>query len=210
MINKKNLFVMACMICSLWFLPSLQAQTGSSTYKSVVIGTQEWMVKNLDVTTFRNGDPITEVTKDLDWKKAGDSKQPAWCYYNNSAGNNDVYGKMYNWWAVSDPRGLAPAGWRIPTDEDYKKLIEFYLKDKKVAYAALVNGGISGFNAMMGGWRGSMIGDFKDFFTYTAIYSASDIKGKWGSYFEFNAEFGGVDLRSGGKGMGGYVRCIKE
>jgi uncharacterized protein (TIGR02145 family) len=95
-------------------------QTGS--YKSVKIGTQTWMTENLNVSTFRNGDPIPEVKTNEEWKKAGENKQPAWCYYDNDPKNGAKYGKLYNWYAVNDPRGLAPAGWHIPTDEEWTTL----------------------------------------------------------------------------------------
>ena len=95
-------------------------QTGS--YKSVKIGTQTWTTENLNVSTFRNGDPIPEAKTDEEWKRADENKQPAWCYYENDPKNGVKYGKLYNWYAVNDPRGLAPAGWHIPTDEEWTTL----------------------------------------------------------------------------------------
>jgi uncharacterized protein (TIGR02145 family) len=92
-------------------------QTGS--IKSVKIGTQIWMAENLYVSTFRNGDPIPEAKTNEEWKQAGINKQPAWCYYENDLKNGAKYGKLYNWYAVNDSRGLAPAGWHIPTDEEW-------------------------------------------------------------------------------------------
>jgi uncharacterized protein (TIGR02145 family) len=80
------------------------------------------MGKNLDVTTFRNGDVIAEARTDAEWQKAFDDKKPAWCYYNNDPANGAKYGKLYNWWAVFDSRGLAPAGWRIPYKKDFDVL----------------------------------------------------------------------------------------
>lgn len=65
--------------------------------QTVTIGTQVWMTKNLDVVTFRNGDPIPQAKTSEAWKKAGESKQPAWCYYNNDPANGAKYGKLYNW-----------------------------------------------------------------------------------------------------------------
>jgi clan AA aspartic protease (TIGR02281 family) len=100
--------------------------TNSSTIKSVKIGTQTWMSENLNVDRFRNGDLIPEAKTDEEWKKAGENKQPAWCYYNNAPKNNGYeYGKLYNWYAVNDPRGLAPKGWSIPSKSDYEILLKF-------------------------------------------------------------------------------------
>jgi uncharacterized protein (TIGR02145 family) len=77
---------------------------------------QDWMVKNLDVTTYRNGDPIPQVTDPTTWAALTTG---AWCYYANTTANGTTYGKLYNWYAVNDPRGLAPAGWHVPSDAEW-------------------------------------------------------------------------------------------
>ncbi len=100
----------------------LQTNTNA---QSVTIGTQVWMTKNLDVTKFRNGDLIPEAKTDEEWKKAGENKQPAWCYYKNNKKNGKKYGKLYNWYAVSDPRGLAPTGWHVPSDAEWTVLSDY-------------------------------------------------------------------------------------
>jgi uncharacterized protein (TIGR02145 family) len=92
--------------------------------KEVKIGPQTWMTENLNVDKFQNGDPIPEVKRKEDWEKAAKNGQPAWCYYDNNPSNGEKYGKLYNWYAVNDPRGLAPKGWRIPTKDDFIKLLE--------------------------------------------------------------------------------------
>ena len=91
----------------------------------VSIGTQIWMSKNLDVSTFRNGDTIPEAKTNEEWKAADDNKQAAWCYYDNKAANGTKYGKLYNWYAVNDERGLAPVGWHVPTDQEWTVLSTF-------------------------------------------------------------------------------------
>lgn len=70
----------------------------------VLIGTQTWRTKNLDVLTYRNGDTILQVTDMAAWLALTTG---AWCYYNNDSSNNDIYGKLYNWYAVNDIRGLS-------------------------------------------------------------------------------------------------------
>jgi uncharacterized protein (TIGR02145 family) len=92
--------------------------------QTVTIGTQVWMTKNLDVSTFRNGEIIPEAKTNIEWEAAGDNKQPAWCYYDNNPANGTKYGKLYNWYAVNDPRGLAPDGWHVPTDQEWYELAE--------------------------------------------------------------------------------------
>jgi uncharacterized protein (TIGR02145 family) len=100
--------------------------TGTATFsQTVTIGTQVWMTKNLNVATFRNGDPIPQAKTDEEWVKAGENKQPAWCYYNNDPANGTKYGKLYNWYAVNDSRGLAPVGYHIPSDAEWTKLTDF-------------------------------------------------------------------------------------
>lgn len=92
---------------------------------TVIIGTQIWAETNLNVSTFRNGDTIPEAKTFKEWVAAGESGKPAWCYYNNDPAIGKKYGKLYNWFAVADPRELAPAGWSLPEDADWTKLINF-------------------------------------------------------------------------------------
>ncbi len=94
-------------------------------YKTVTIGTQVWMKENLNVSTFRNGDPIHEAKTAEEWEAAGEAKQAAWCYYDNDPKNGTKYGKLYNWYAVNDPRGLAPVGWHVPLDKEWTVLEDF-------------------------------------------------------------------------------------
>jgi len=89
-------------------------------YKFVKIGTQTWMIENLNVSRFRNGDPVPEAKTSEEWIKAA----PAWCCYENDPKNEAKYGKLYNWYAMTDSRGLAPEGWHIPDGAEWKKLSE--------------------------------------------------------------------------------------
>jgi uncharacterized protein (TIGR02145 family) len=91
-------------------------------YKTVVIGSQTWLAENLNADKFRNGDPILEAKTDEEWEKAGREERPAWCYYKNAEKNGLNYGKLYNWYAVIDPRGLAPEGWHIPTKDEWVEM----------------------------------------------------------------------------------------
>ena len=98
---------------------------GCGTSSSVKIGTQEWMSINLNVGHFRNGDIIPEIKTKEEWYKAGEEGRPAWCYYDNDISNGEKYGKLYNWHAVSDARGLAPEGWHVPTDDEWGVLLDY-------------------------------------------------------------------------------------
>ncbi len=90
--------------------------------KSTKIGNQTWMAENLNVTAFRNGDPILEVKSFVEWEKANNLRKPAFCYYDFDPSNGLRYGKLYNWFAVIDRRGIAPEGWHIPSKEEWSTL----------------------------------------------------------------------------------------
>lgn len=123
---------------------------------------QDWMIKNLDVSTYSDGTPIPEVQDYNEWATLTTG---AWCYYENNSENGTVYGKLYNWYAVNDPRGLAPAGWHIPSNEEWAVLINCLGGDAVAGYAMTERGrkhwigGIdgatnsSGFTALPSGIR---------------------------------------------------------
>jgi uncharacterized protein (TIGR02145 family) len=90
--------------------------------ETVKIGNQEWSTFNLDSDKFNNGDPIPEIQNMDEWNQASKNKQPAFCYYDNSSANRELYGKLYNWYAVNDPRGIAPVGFRVPSKQDLVEL----------------------------------------------------------------------------------------
>jgi uncharacterized protein (TIGR02145 family) len=130
---------------------------------TIVIGTQEWTLNNLDVTRYRNGDPIPEIQDQAAWVAATEG---AWCYYNNDAANGPIYGKLYNKYAVMDARGLAPTGFHIPTYNEILILNNYLgfstaggaLKEAGTTHWADPNTGAtnsSGFTALPGGNRDS-------------------------------------------------------
>ena len=101
---------------------------------SIKIGSQVWTNENLNVDHFRNGDIIPEAKTAEEWINAGKNKQAAWCYYDNDPTNSQKYGKLYNWYAVNDTRGLAPAGWHIPSKDDCIVLLKFVCGNKSVSF----------------------------------------------------------------------------
>ncbi len=105
----------------------------SNDLQGIKIGTQTWSAKNLDVSTFRNGDAIPEAKTEADWMEAGKQGKPAWCYYNNDPKNGKIYGKLYNWYAVNDARGLAPKGWHVPTDAEWTILTDYIKEEIKTS-----------------------------------------------------------------------------
>ena len=152
--------------------------TGLSNAQTVTIGTQVWMTKNLDVATFRNGDPIPEAKSNEEWEKAGENKQPAWCYYDNDPANGAKYGKLYNWYAVNDPRGLAPEGWHVPSIDEWDEC----LNQIKIDDVILCNGCIGSprisigstnkdFSKQLGGCRFNYMA--KEFYGFIGLFESS-------------------------------------
>jgi uncharacterized protein (TIGR02145 family) len=88
-------------------------------YNQILIGTQVWSDSNLNASTYRNGDVIPQVTDQTTWNNLTTG---AWCYYFNDTGAEIYYGKLYNWYAVNDSRGLAPIGWHIPSATEFNTL----------------------------------------------------------------------------------------
>ena len=99
---------------------ALVTDTSGNSYPVINICSQIWMGKNLNVSRYRNGDIIPKVTDSAEWRNLTTG---AWCWYrNDSATYASTYGKLYNWYAVNDPRGLAPNGWHIPSDPEWANL----------------------------------------------------------------------------------------
>lgn len=187
-----------------------------NTYKTVIIGTQEWTAENLNVEHYRNGDLIPQVQDKDEWSKLTTG---AWCYYEYDSKNGKTYGKLYNWYAVNDQRGLAPEGWHIPSDTDWTKLTD-YLGGVKVAGGKIKattlwnspNTGAtnkSGFSALPGGYRWGN-GTFGNIGGYGYFWSSSDCynKSAWGrglSYF-----FSEVFPLYNSKPDGLSCRCVRD
>jgi uncharacterized protein (TIGR02145 family) len=184
----------------------------------VTIGTQVWSSKNLDVSTFRNGDPIPQAKTNEEWEKAGQNKQPAWCYYDNDPANGTKYGKLYNWYAVNDPRGLAPSGWHVPSDAEWTTLTD-YLSGESVAGEKMkstsgwyINGNgtnSSGFTGLPGGFR-DYYGIFTNLGSSGGWWSSSEstTNDAWKRFLHCNSST--VGRSYGSKAYGFSVRCLRD
>lgn len=93
-----------------------------NTYKTVVIDGKEWMAENLRTARYRDGSEILTDQTFNQWQLA---TQGIWANFDNNVANDAIYGKLYNWYATIDPRGLCPTGWRVPTDNDWQQLIDY-------------------------------------------------------------------------------------
>jgi uncharacterized protein (TIGR02145 family) len=190
---------------------------------TVKIGTQVWMSKNLNVDHYRNGELIPEVTDTLEWISL---KTGAWCYYNNDSATGEIYGKLYNWYAVNDPRGLAPKGWHVPGNKEWGKLIS-NLGGEKVAGSKLKEAGTShwkspntestnevGFTAIPGGWRS--LGGIIDpsGFNYIGIYgnwwTSSESDAENAFYINLISMFTIANIYAYYKEDGFSVRCVRD
>ena len=98
--------------------------TSAAAIKSVKIGTQTWMSENLNVSTFRNGDPIPEAKSIEEWKQACENKQPIWCFYEFDSKNESKYGRLYNCYVLLDSRVISPKGWKLPLAKDFELLLK--------------------------------------------------------------------------------------
>ncbi len=175
---QKYIFIIVCTISSFWLISCGNSKrdkafnevknagnnvpTDLNGIKGVQIGNQVWSAQNLSVSTFKNGEDIFHAQTEEQWETAGSEGVAAWCYYNNDSANGTKYGKLYNWYAVNDSRGLAPEGWHIPSSEEWTTLSDHLggddvagLKLKSdTGWADKGNGNnIVGFSAMPGGYR---------------------------------------------------------
>jgi uncharacterized protein (TIGR02145 family) len=195
-------------------------------YESVRIGNQEWMTRNLDVDRFRNGDLIPLVELYEEWEKAGENGEPASCYYDNNPDNGKKYGKLYNWHAVNDPRGLAPGGWHVPTVEEWA-ILEKFLGENFAGtemkshdgweafeneYGEIQDGNgcnSSKFNALPSGYC-SNGGRFFKVNVHAFFWSSTKLFNTSAHYrqLRYNSDY--LNSSNESKSFGASVRCLKD
>jgi uncharacterized protein (TIGR02145 family) len=180
------------------------------------------MSKNLDVSTYRKGDTIRHATTPQEWQDAEDKKQAAWCYYAFDSKNGKTYGKLYNWYAVNDSRGLAPKGYHIPSDEEWTILTDKLggeeiagkkMKSKsgwaKIINKKSVNGdNSSGFNGLPGGCNSD--GDFSGMTGFGYFWSSSENYAGNVWYWRLCYGDAGVFRSPSNKNSGFSVRCLRD
>jgi uncharacterized protein (TIGR02145 family) len=208
---------------SMTTMPFTVTDTGGNTYQTVEICNQIWMQSNLNVDRYRNGDIIPQATNGTQWTNATTGM---WKYYQYNTANGLIYGKIYNWYAIIDPRGLAPEGWHIPSKSEYETLITC-LQGRFVAGGTLKslelwsnNVGAtnsSGFSALPGGYHSYTAGN-TGIQTVSSWWSSTSrlpvancgwILTLLNSSIEASISTDGGDLDLGYR-SGFYVRCVKD
>ena len=209
--------------------PATVTDIDGNVYQVVEIGDQCWMAENLKVTHYRNSETVPNVIDDWIWFELSTG---AYCNYDNNGGNVSTYGRLYNWYAVMDSRGLAPEGWHVPSDEEWKQL-EMYLgmsqaaadstglrgvdeggklKESGTVHWNAPNTGAtneSGFTALPGGYR-DQDGRFFDMGSTTFFWASTvyDIYFAWLRNMGYNSS---KIARSWNFKRGGLsVRCVKD
>jgi uncharacterized protein (TIGR02145 family) len=190
-----------------------------NVYHTVIIGTQVWMVENLKVTKYRNGDLIPNVTDTTQWC---DLPTGSYCNYNNNAKNAAIYGRLYNWYAITDNRNIAPKGWHVPSLGELETLVA-YLGGDTIAAGKLKESGTihwlspntgasgeSGFVALPGGYRHYEDGTFHTMgsngYWWTTTQSVEMYAWSNRAYWYFANAINVHDFKT----LGFSVRCLKD
>lgn len=204
-------------------IPSVRDVDGNS-YPILTICDQEWMGKNLSVTHYRNGDTIPQVQDPVAWSTLTTG---AWCYYQNNTANGPVYGKLYNWYAINDPRGLAPLGWHIPTNAEWFNLSDTCLGSSAVAGGLIKTPGLLSDNTGLWGGNFNNSTNSSGFSGVpagcclpTGIFSNLSAAALWWSttsstttnawYREADQETDDLSASTYSKKLGISVRCVKD
>jgi len=190
-----------------------------NVYKTIVIGAQEWMAENLKTTIYRNGNVIDNLSDPSQWSS---TETGAWASFDNNTSEFDCpYGKLYNWYAVADPRHVCPTGWHEPTDGEWTTLTDF-LGGESAAGGKMKTTGTqywlspnlnatnaSGFSGLPGGNRSS-IGAFVNDLLSSFLWSSSESSATDARARFLNYNVGGAVSLATSKRLGCSVRCLRD
>jgi uncharacterized protein (TIGR02145 family) len=186
-----------------------------NSYNTVKINKLEWMAENLKAEHYRNGDEIPQVQDKEEWDKMSSG---AWCYYENISENGITYGKIYNWYALNDSRGLAPEGWHISTDDEWKQLTDFLggaenagtkLKSTSGWDENFAGNNSSGFNAIPGGYR-THDGYFSNKGKNAVFWTSTELNSERVWFRNVVGSIPDVYRPNYDKNFGLYIRCVKD
>jgi len=187
-------------------------------YEIITIGTQEWMAENLKVTHYRNGDEIPNVTENAAWTVLTSG---AWCSPQNDALLIGTYGRLYNWHAVNDARGLAPDGWHVPSDAEWQTLMDYLggisvaggkLKEAGLEHWAAPNGGatnetdFSGLPAGQRNWNGGYFSFLIQAYFWSSTQDDDTEAWYWCLYYDHASAARDDYLKLDGFS----IRCVKD
>jgi len=187
-----------------------------NVYQTVKIGNQWWMAENLKVTHYRNGDAIPNVTDDTEWYNLATG---AYCNYGNDINNVATYGRLYNWYAVDDSRKIAPEGWHVPSDTEWRTLVDYLgsdaggkMKETGIEYWSSPNTGAtneSGFSALPGGYR-SGGAPYHPVGYHAYFWSSMELGSGYAWYRYLSYDSSGVYRGNYDKRAGVSVRCVRN
>lgn len=199
--------------------PGTVADIDGNVYHTIKIGKQEWMIENLQTNHFQDGSPIWYLEDNFIW--SGYCSESAYCWYDNNVKYKNRFGALYNWFAVSDPKNICPDGWHVPSDKEWRRLIddlgnalsaadkmrEGVIESWKNIFSSAATS--SSFSALPGGFRSD-----------DGAFSGLGNKGTWWTFDEEDEDYGisrfldnnvkevvrGKDY----KNIGQSVRCVKD
>ena len=188
----------------------------SADLPAVQIAGLWWMQENLSLTRYQNGDSIPDGTADhAAWAQLSTG---AWAYPDSQAALRRSFGLLYNWYAVNDPRGLCPTGWRLPTHDEWTALTHALggetkagavLKARQGWLPALAGRDEKDFRGLPAGFRGSD-GTYGGLGAYAYWWSStgSGINGAWGRFVDGTQS--GIFMMDGYKRSAFSVRCVAK
>jgi uncharacterized protein (TIGR02145 family) len=191
-------------------------------YNTVQIGSQIWMAENLKTTKYRNGDVIPNITNSSDWIVLNTG---AYSNYDNDENNSNIFGRLYNWYAIDDSRNLCPQGWHVSTSTDWSILADFLggvsiaggkLKDTESGHWDDPNTGAtnsSNFTALPGGYRYAYAGYFSSIFRFAEWWNLDSFPSPSNAQaYQSSVQWNSIELRlsSSEKEAGKCVRCVKD
>lgn len=220
---KKLLIILMILLINLLFSKAQNKEIvkdiDGNEYHTIKIGNQIWMSENLKTTKYRNGESIPNVSDYKQWSKLTEG---AYCFYGNDENNANIYGNLYNWHAIMDSRNIAPQGWHVPTDAEWRTLNKHIrgkgnMKKLGIQYWYHEAKKESGFSALPGGFRVSD-GEFagKNFgaswwtsSSKNIILSKKNLFKAWRRYLTYNKKR--LSWRTtDDMVMGNSVRCVKD
>ena len=183
-------------------------------YQTVQVGNQCWFAENLRGTNYLNGDSIPLSALGDDWTELDDGAQ---CYYGDNPEFLDTYGRLYNWYAVADGRGVCPAGWHAPDFNEFQNLKNFISENFEDYSVAQVlksidwsGADLAGFSALAGGYRvDGSTGFYDGIWGFTGFWTTSPEDPLRGWHFRIQGDFAGLNSNNG-YGYGFSVRCLRD